>query len=211
MQIYLYTAAPAATLLAARHLALMEWSLKAYAWGESPPSEFEMLQTLRDTPSARFIRQQQPKTIVALPCPQVRDLCSVAFDAQIQASPRHRHLSTVHSLVEEQIGNIEQVMGECERSHESPTPPTYRWHLSRLMVRSLLILPVSFVATKLSTIGVVVLVTTIASYILIDIGEVATEIEDVFRLLPVQQLASAVQAAVRNQFLRIGDVPLIPE
>jgi hypothetical protein len=46
MQIYLYPAGPAATLLAARHLALMGWSLKAHVRGESPASEFEMLQTL---------------------------------------------------------------------------------------------------------------------------------------------------------------------
>ena len=80
------------------------------------------------------------------------------------------------------------------------------------MVLSLLILPVSLVATKLGTIGVVVLATTIAYYVLIGIDEVATEIEGAFRVLPIQQLlASAVQAAVRNQFLRIEDVPLIPE
>jgi putative membrane protein len=208
MQIYLYPGAPAATLLAARHLALVGWSLKAYVRGESPASEFEMLQTLLDPSNAEFVRQQQPKTIVALPS-RVRQLCAVAF-AQIQESPRHLYLSTVHLLVEEQIGNIEQVMGGCERLHGSPIPPTYSRHLSRLMVLSLLILPVSLVAAKLSTTGVV-LATTIASYVLIGIDEVGMEIENAFQLLPIQQLASAVQAAVRNQFLPIGDVPPNPE
>jgi putative membrane protein len=212
MHIYLYPGAPAATLLAARHLALMGWSLKAYVRGESPESEFGMLQTLLDPPNAQFI-SQQPKTIVALPC-RVRQLCALAF-AQIQesSSPRHIYLSTVHLLVEEQIGNLEQVMGGCERLHGSPIPPTYSRHLSRLMVLSLLILPVSLVAAKLSTTGVV-LATTIASYVLIGIDEVGMEIENSFQLLPMQQLASAVQAAVRNQFLPIGGdapPPLNPE
>ena len=78
------------------------------------------------------------------------------------------------------------------------------------MVLSLLILPVSLVAAKLSTTGVV-LATTIASYVLIGIDEVGMEIENAFQLLPIQQLASAVQAAVRNQLLPVGDVPPNPE
>jgi putative membrane protein len=207
MHVYLYPAAPAVTLLAARHLALMGWSLKAHVRGESPASEFEMLQTLLDPPNAQYIRQQ-PKMMVALPS-RVRQLCAVAF-AQIQQSPRHLYLSTVHLLVEEQIANIEQVMGGCERLHGSPIPPTYSRHLSRVMVLSLLILPVSLVAAKLNTAGVV-LATTIASYVLIGIDEVGMEIENAFQLLPIQQLASTVQAAVRNQFLAVGDVPPNPE
>ena len=65
------------------------------------------------------------------------------------------------------------------------------------MVLSLLILPVSLVAAKLSTTGVV-LATTIASYVLIGVDEVGMEIENAFQLLPIQQLTSAVQAAVQN-------------
>jgi predicted membrane chloride channel (bestrophin family) len=53
---------------------------------------------------------------------------------------------------------------------------------------------------NLSVAGVV-LPTAVATYVLVGIDEVGMEIENAFRLLPLQQLAAAAQNGVRDQIV----------
>lgn len=54
----------------------------------------------------------------------------------------------------------------------------------------------------------VTLATTVAAYVLVGIDEVGIEIENVFLLLPFQQISAACQNDVRDQF--VADLPPPP-
>lgn len=135
--------------------------------------------------------------------------------------------STQLLIIEEEIKNIETANGVCERLFGSPTPPTYTRHLSRVMSMWLFLLPISLImattttATTTTTAAVATVVSTapmllgvtcatmVAAYVFVGLDEVGMEIENVFRLLPLQQLAGAIQNDVQNQFL--CTMPSMPE
>ena len=73
----------------------------------------------------------------------------------------------------------------------------------------LVLLPMSLVfAASLNTLAVAFVV-SIGAYVFVGLDEVGMEIENVFRLLPLQQLAAAAQKDAQDQFLMIGDPPTV--
>jgi predicted membrane chloride channel (bestrophin family) len=61
----------------------------------------------------------------------------------------------------------------------------------------------------LSTLGISI-ATAVGTYVLVGIDEVGMEIENVFQMLPLQQLAGAVQNDVRDQFIpKQGEMPRV--
>ena len=126
-----------------------------------------------------------------------QNVCIVNSDA-VKNSPQTS--STTNLIIEERIGDLEQVIGGCERLLGSPIPPTYSRHLSRVLSLWLICLPMSLVASNIPTL-VVFFATTAAAYVLVGIDEVGMEIENVFRLLPLQELAGALQNGVKDQFV----------
>ena len=112
-------------------------------------------------------------------------------------------------IIEDRIRELETVVGVCERLFSSPIPPTYTRHLSRVMSLWLFLLPVNLIAmANLKTVGVA-FATSIATYVFVGLDEVGMEIEDVFKLLPLQQLAAATQRDVRDQFFMTVGSPLL--
>jgi predicted membrane chloride channel (bestrophin family) len=105
-----------------------------------------------------------------------------------------------HKLLEEGIANMEGVAGVCERILASPIPPTYSRHLSRVLVIWLAALPIGLIGSGVPILGVVTS-TAFTSYVLIGLDEIGMEIEHPFSLLPLQQLAGAVQNGVGMQLI----------
>lgn len=109
--------------------------------------------------------------------------------------------------MEERLQGLETVIGGCERLFTSPIPPTYSRHLSRILSLWLGLLPLSLLAASIAMPWYgVTLATTVAAYVLVGIDEVGMEIENVFLLLPLQQVAAACQNDVRDQFA-VADLP----
>ena len=113
---------------------------------------------------------------------------------------------------EEKIQVLEQVLGTYNRLVTSPIPPTYSRHLSRVLSIGLLAFPLSLLAkttTMAATISLTSLVarlmgtalaTSVAAYVLMGIDEVGMDIENAFRILPLQQMAASAQGMVAQQF-----------
>ena len=110
-------------------------------------------------------------------------------------------------MIEERLRGLEACVGGNERLFSSPIPPTYTRHLSRVISLWLLLLPVSLVVNGGLSTSATAFVVSIASYVFVGVDEVGMEIENVFQLLPLQQLAAVTQRDVQNQFLLLRDVP----
>lgn len=144
----------------------------------------------------------QPKRSVAITS-RIRQICGVAMMSTSTTTTTTPSSLSIPLIVEERIQELESVVGICERLFGSPIPPTYTRHLSRVMSLWLLLLPISLIsAAGLKTFGVA-FATTIAAYVFVGLDEVGMEIENVFQLLPLQQLAAAAQNDVQDQFIRM--------
>jgi putative membrane protein len=161
LRVYLLPHAPRTTIAAARLLTLVGWSVKAYVRGESNASEQDTYRTMVDSATAEWLvpsdsetnknRPSRPPSRTALTA-RIRLLCATAIrEAERNATtttngyPIHSSWTTPHLLIEEQIANLEQVIGGCERLFGSPIPPTYSRHLSRVMSIFLFLMPVGLV------------------------------------------------------------------
>ena len=214
---YLYPLNPQAAVLAVRHLSVLGWILKAQLRGETEESQREVLQqmlaqknvngsTAKDVDSEYQWLVQQPKRSVAITS-RIRQICGMAMISSTSSVQQQQLQQQQLLIMEERIRELEAVVGICERLFGSPIPPTYTRHLSRVMSLWLLLLPVSLIAAAhLKTFGVA-FVTTIAAYVFVGLDEVGMEIENVFQLLPLQQLAAATQKDVQNQFLMLRHPP----
>jgi predicted membrane chloride channel (bestrophin family) len=215
---YIYPVDPQAAVLVVRYLSILGWSLKAQLRGESDAYQQEylhsMLNQMRTTEGTSSSAganttnveggesegawlSKQSKQSVAITT-RLRKICAVALSTPPTSSMDIMNPST-QLIIEERIRELETVVGVCERLFGSTIPPTYTRHLSRVMSLWLLLLPVSLIAINLKTVGVA-FATTIAAYVFIGLDEVGMEIENVFQLLPLQQLAAATQKDVQDQF-----------
>jgi putative membrane protein len=205
IRVYLYPACPQASTLAIRHIAMMGWILKATLRGESSESQQAVLRVM--LPDERDFQwlASHPKTSVAVTY-RLRQICSHMLESLIDRSSS----SAIKFVIEDKIGSLEEVVGGCERLFGSPIPPTYSRHLSRVVVMWVLLLPMSLLSSPgLSTLGISI-ATAVGTYVLVGIDEVGMEIENVFQMLPLQQLAGAVQNDVRDQFIpKQGEMPRV--
>jgi ion channel-forming bestrophin family protein len=191
---YLLEGRPRAAVLVARHLAALGWMLKASVRGETRESENQVLSILLGRSDREWVSVQPKRTVALLS--RIRRI-SAASLATMEDTAR---LSAVLLLIEERIAELELCVGGCDRLFTSPIPPTYSRHLSRVMFLWLLLLPMSLVGMNLSTLGVM-LPTAVATYCLVGLDEVGSEIESCFLLLPLQQLAAATHNGVKSQIV----------
>jgi ion channel-forming bestrophin family protein len=219
LRVYTLPHASRTTMAAARHLALLGWSVKAFVRGEASEETAQTFATLLDDATTNWLirgdqpptdqvtssLKRQPPSRIAL-TGRLRQLCAVALQESEKATGNR--LTTPQLLMEEQIACLEQVVGGCERLHSSPIPPTYSRRLSRVMSMFLFFMPVGLVASSMSLVNTV-LISTIASYVFVGIDEVGMEVENAFSLLPLQQLASAAHVGVRDQLVSLNDAPPI--
>lgn len=213
--IYVYPVNPQAAVLAIRYLTILGWSLKAQLRGESETYQQEYLQLMlsqtavgASTESEYSWISKQSKQSVAITA-RLRQICAVALSTNPNSSMDIMNTST-QLIIEERIRELEAVVGICERLFGSTIPPTYTRHLSRVMSIWLLLLPVSLIAmAQLKTVSVA-FATSTAAYVFVGLDEVGMEIEDVFQLLPIQQLAAATQRDVQDQFFMTVRHPSVP-
>ena len=192
---YIYPINPQAAILSVRYISIIGWILKAQFRGEDEASQREVLKLMLPKNEYQWIidEQSSAKHGVAM-LSRIRQICTLAMSSSTaQAVP------TWGYFLEDRLKEIETSAGICERLFGSPIPPTYTRHLSRVMSLWLLLLPVSLV-TSIGPTATTVITTALAAYVFVGLDEVGMEIENVFQLLPLQQLAAAVQKDVHDQF-----------
>jgi len=203
LRTYLFPHNPEAAVLAVRHVATIGWLLKAQVRGEEEEEgQLKVLQVmLGDTANYQWMKSQSKRTVALTT--RIRQICAAALSSLERSDYSH----ATHLIIEERIHELETVVGACERLFGSPIPPTYTHHSSRVMTLWALLMPMSLLSAGLSTFGVV-FATTVAAGVFIGLDEVGTKIENVFQLMPLQQLAGATQNDVREQFIASPPVSL---
>lgn len=194
---YIYPINPQAATLSVRYLAIIGWILKAQFRGEDEASQREVFKLMLQQKEYQWIIEGQNSTkyCVAM-LSRIRQICNLAMSSSTSQVAPYLY------FIEDSLKGIESSVGICERLFGSPIPPTYTRHLSRIMSLWLLLLPVSLVSS-IGPSSTTVITTTLAAYVFVGLDEVGMEIENVFQLLPLQQLAAAVQNDVRDQFYGI--------
>jgi ion channel-forming bestrophin family protein len=185
---YLQPQDPQASLLFARYLVVLGWSVKGLFRGEDdqpvvaqllPPTEANFVlttTTTADHPSAILFRLRS-----------------------LLASHAHHLPVAAHHAMETSLSDMEKAFGICRRILGSPIPPTYTRHTSRVLCSYLALLPLSLVDKGVSSVAIL-LSAAIISYVFIGIDEIGVEVEHPFPLLPLHSLCNKMQTSVVQQF-----------
>ena len=127
--------------LAARHLCAVPWGIKRVVRGGADAARFaELLGAL--LPAAEV------GPLLAAPLPP---LASVG---RLRAIVQHVHGAgrldrAAHRTIEGRLGALNDVVGACERLAQSPVPPAYTRHTSRMLLIFLVLVPVGLMDLRL--------------------------------------------------------------
>lgn len=112
--------------------------------------------------------------------------------------------SQLHRKLEEDIKELDLVVGGCERLFSSPVPPTMSRHIVRCLVLWLVGLPWVLAGTMNRT--VVAVWVFVTSYIFVGIEEVGVQVEQPFEIVPMTQLCNVIMANLHEAFQPPPDV-----
>ena len=100
-------------------------------------------------------------------------------------------------------------VGICERILSSPVPPTYTRFTSRILIIWLACVPLVLGDLNMSC-ATIVLGTLLTSYVMVGIDEIAIEIEEPMRLLPLVQLCNATMKDAVSRLVPMPPMPPLP-
>lgn len=186
---------PEVAILSAKHVAIFGWLLKSVVRGEDRSKQLEVMEAVfgKESQDYQWLASH-PRPVWAIAI-RLRQILAAVEDNY------PGNMLVAHNLLEEEIANLEGVAGVCERVLlGSPIPPTYSRHLSRVLSIWLAMLPVGLIGAGIPVLGLVI-ASAFTSYVFAGLDEIGMEIECCFSLLPLQQLAGAVQCSVGMQLL----------
>ena len=93
------------------------------------------------------------------------------------------------------IMELDQVIGTCERLVSTPVPPAYTRFTSRILLAWLACVPLSLAGIGLPNVAIV-MGTFFTSCIMIGLDEIAIQIEEPMRLLPLFDLCNLIMSDV---------------
>ena len=184
--------------LAARHLCAVPWGIKRVVRGGADAARFaELLGAL--LPAAEV------GPLLAAPLPP---LASVG---RLRAIVQHVHGSgrldrAAHRAIEGRLGALNDVVGACERLAQSPVPPAYTRHTSRMLLIFLVLVPVGLMDLRLK-VQYVASSTLFITYLVVGIEEVGIELEAPFTWCPLQELAARAMADVVDEVCPLHPAP----
>ena len=185
------------SLIAARYLAIFGWSMKATFRKDEDDSD--IIRAVLPQVEADWLLSSPAKRPIAI-LSRLRGLIQQLSALGYPITPM------IHLTLEKRLYDLEASFGICNRIFMSPIPPTYTRHTSRVLCLFLFLLPINFAGSKTSPAALLLGVAAI-TYVLVGIDEIGLEIEYVFPLLPMQQMASTYQKNVLNQFMLLSNVP----
>jgi predicted membrane chloride channel (bestrophin family) len=210
-----YPVNPSAALLGGRLLCTVGWSLRSANLGkcDKHPTakskvqlvDHEALQILLPPEEAAWLGKQHKPVLAAL------DRLSFLLRA-VADDPEYaeRRLATEsHRQMLENICELDQLVGACERLVATPVPPIYTRFTSRVLLSWLACVPPSLVGSGLPNFAVI-LGTFFTTYVMVGIDEIAIEIEEPMRLLPLNDLCISIMSDVAGRLAPEDNMPSLP-
>jgi putative membrane protein len=183
-----------------RYLAAWAWELNAKLTGKGdgsvgktrdlmPGEDTEILEALLPPSEASFIAASRSRPVALLG--SMRRL----LHEQLKKGALH---PTVFRKLDEDLRELDLVMGGCERIFSSPVPPTMSRHAIRSLCLWLAMLPIVLAGSMHPlSVGMWCLVT---SYIFVGIEEVGAQVEQPFELMPMSRLCNAIMFSLEEAF-----------
>ena len=175
-------------LTACRYLSAFGWSLKARLRRDEV-SAADVLSALFDPPVATWL-QSRRHTPAALLGGLRRSLARLASSGALPNS--------IYVNLEKSVRDLALVVDGCDRLFSSPIPPTMSRHVLRSLVIWLGALPLVLTGTPTPVLAAFTVATT---FIFVGIEVVGVQVEQPFEVMPLFQLATAVQLSVEESLV----------
>lgn len=173
-----------------RYLAAFAWELNAkLTYSPKPGQGTDVLKVLLSPAEVEWFSVQRSRPL------QLLGALRREIHGQYTQGNLPPHL---HRKLEEDVRELDLVVGACERLFSSPVPPTMSRHVVRCLVLWLIGLPLVLVGTMgpiPSSIWVFV-----TSYIFVGIEAVGVQVEQPFEIVPMTQLCNIIQYNLEEAF-----------
>ena len=182
-----------------RYLAAFPWELNAKLTGKGagfghrrdlqPGEDTEILDTLLPKEEAEWIGQMRSRPLQLLGC--IRRV----LHTQLKLGSLH---PMVYRKIDEDLKELDLVVGGCERLFSSPVPPTMSRHAIRCLMIWLVFLPFVLAGNVRPIIAALWVFFT--SYIFVGIEEVGAQVEQPFEITPMTRLCNVVMFNLEESF-----------
>ena len=188
---YVYPKDKKLGLKAARHLSLMAWLLKDRLRDTNRKDIIEAMLSGESEVDVIFLTSQRKKPAAA-----------IARIRQVVADLAARNVLPYapHQQLEQNLNEMNYILGMCERLRGSPIPPVYTTHTSRLLAFYLIFLPLALHGSQMTKL-VSILVTTTVSYAMLGLDEISHILEQPFGLMPLHQLSRNIMSDIADAFV----------
>ena len=174
----------------ARRLAAFAWELCAKLTGGAEASETDVLDALLPAEEARWLASQRSRPLLLL----------ASLRRELHDQFRRGNLPThLHRKLEEDVRQLDLVVGSMERLFSSPLPPTMSRHIVRCLQLWLVGFPFVLAGT-MAPLSVAVWVFATA-YAFIGIDEVGVQVEQPFEIVPMTSICNLVMRNLAETFV----------
>jgi len=183
-------------LLCARHLAIFGMLTKTRFRDEQ---DKDITDTVLSTVDAAYVQSQRKKAPACIQ--RIRQVVAyMASKGLVRNTPQLQ--------MEQGLSEMNQLYTVCEGILSSPIPPLYTSNNSRILVFYLLFLPVALQLLNMMAPLATVLTTGVCGFAMLGMDEITHQIEQPFRVIPMQQLSNRILQDVADAF--VCETPKLP-
>jgi len=175
-----------------KYLAAFAWELQAKLTDADWAADTDVLTTLLPADEAEWIGKQRSRPLQLLGAIR-RELHDQFRTANL---PPH-----IHRKLEEDVRQLDAIVGSCERLFSSPLPPTMSRHIVRCLQLWLMGFPFVLAGT-MAPMAVAVWV-FVVSYAFIGIDEVGVQVEQPFEIVPMVSICQLAMANLEETFVNV--------
>lgn len=175
-----------------QYLAAFAWELCAKLTGGEAATDTAVLTALLPPAEAEWIGTQRSRPLQLLG----------ALRRELHSQFRAGNLPThTHRKLEEDVRELDLIVGGMERLFSSPLPPTMSRHIIRCLQLWLMGFPFVLAGTMAPiTVAIWVFVT---SYAFVGIDEVGVQVEQPFEIIPMVSICQLAMANLEETFVRV--------
>lgn len=183
-------------LLCARHLAIFGMLTKTRFRDEK---DNDITDAALSPVDAAYVQSQRKKAPACIQ--RIRQvIASMAGKGIVGPTPQ--------LLMEQGLSEMNQLYTVCEGILSSPIPPLYTSNNSRILVFYLLFLPVALHLLNMLSPIATILTTGVSGFAMLGMDEITHQIEQPFRVIPMQPLSNRILQDVADAF--VCETPKLP-